>query len=143
MAAPEGSAMEPEILPPVAAQQKLEATRKNRRPNTESLVLGDTSGKTNFHWNNAPHKLWQRGTKAQEQSSDRFPFPRGENLTVLGRSPDSQVNFAAKLPTFRLPRQKPSGFVKSRVPDYSGGTAPDSHRLPFYALAGTQNVPQA
>jgi hypothetical protein len=25
-------------------------------------------------------------------------------------------------------------------PDYSGGTAPDLHRLPFYALAGTQNV---
>jgi hypothetical protein len=25
-------------------------------------------------------------------------------------------------------------------PDYSGGTMPDLHRLPFYALAGTQDV---
>ena len=25
-------------------------------------------------------------------------------------------------------------------PDYSGGTMPDLHRLPFYALAGTQDI---
>jgi hypothetical protein len=25
-------------------------------------------------------------------------------------------------------------------PDYSGGTMPDLHRLPFYALAGTQEL---
>jgi hypothetical protein len=30
--------------------------------------------------------------------------------------------------------------TESRIfPDYSGGTMPDLHRLPFYALAGTQD----
>jgi hypothetical protein len=92
--------MEPETLPPVAAQENLDATRKNRRPKTESIVRGDTDRKIDFHWSNAPHKLWQRGTKAQEQSSDCFPFPRGKNLIVLGRSPDSQVNFSCEAPDF-------------------------------------------
>jgi len=32
-----------------------------------------------------------------------------------------------------------SGFYKERLPTYSGGTAPASHRLPCYALSGTQN----
>ena len=30
--------------------------------------------------------------------------------------------------------------TKSQIPDYSGGTMPDLHRLPFYALAGTQDL---
>jgi hypothetical protein len=30
--------------------------------------------------------------------------------------------------------------MESLLPDYSGGTAPDLHRLPFYALAGTQDL---
>ena len=30
--------------------------------------------------------------------------------------------------------------MESLFPDYSGGTAPDLHRLPFYALAGTQDL---
>jgi hypothetical protein len=37
------------------------------------------------------------------------------------------------------PITKPSGQWKV-FPDYSGGTVPDSHRLPFYALAGTQDI---
>ena len=44
-----------------------------------------------------------------------------------------------RLQIFRLPRQ-PEWLLEDHCPDYSGGTAPDSHRLPFYALAGTQNV---
>jgi hypothetical protein len=31
-------------------------------------------------------------------------------------------------------------LAESQFPDYSGGTMPDFHRLPFYALAGTQNL---
>jgi hypothetical protein len=30
--------------------------------------------------------------------------------------------------------------VESFCPDYSGGTVPDLHRLPYYALAGTQDI---
>ena len=29
--------------------------------------------------------------------------------------------------------------MRANFPDYSGGTMPDLHRLPFYALAGTQD----
>ena len=30
--------------------------------------------------------------------------------------------------------------MRADCPDYSGGTMPDLHRLPFYALAGTQDL---
>src|ERR1700733_11628435 len=47
-----------------------------------------------------------------------------------------------------LPSSRLSAFpdLKNRVasgkffPDYSGGTVPGLHRLPFYALAGTQEI---
>jgi hypothetical protein len=77
--------------------------------------------------------------KSSGRVSDRFPFPRGEeSQIILGRSPDSQAELM--LPSSRLsafPDPGPSGEWKV-FPDYSGGTVPDLHRLPFYALEGTQ-----
>jgi hypothetical protein len=46
----------------------------------------------------------------------------------------------AKLQTFRLPRFENRVASGKVFPDYSGGTVPDLHRLPFYALAGTQDL---
>jgi len=78
--------------------------------------------------------------KGSEQSSDCFPFPRGENLTVLGRSPDFQAGLLDETPDFSPSPIEAEWLYKKSFPDYSGGTAPDLHRLPFYALGGTQNV---
>jgi hypothetical protein len=74
--------------------------------------------------------------------SDRPRFHAEMNHEfILGRSSDLQVES-------QLSDSRPSAFPgliqvaewKVYSPDYSGGTMPDSHRLPFYALAGTQNI---
>jgi hypothetical protein len=82
--------------------------------------------------------------KSSERMSDRFPFPRGEeSQIILDRSPDLQAELM--LPSSRLsafPDSEPSGEWKV-FPDHSGGTVPDLHRLPFYALAGTQDLARA
>ena len=51
----------------------------------------------------------------------------------LGRSSDSRITLLAAPSHSDLPEQwLPAAFV----PDYSGGTAPDSHGIPFLPLAG-------
>lgn len=39
---------------------------------------------------------------------------------------------------FTFPGRRAEWLLKRRAFAYSGGTAPDLHRLPFYALVGTQ-----
>jgi hypothetical protein len=49
-------------------------------------------------------------------------------------------------PSSRLsafPDSKTEWRVEKFFPDYSGGTVPDLHRLPFYAFAGTQEIAKA
>jgi hypothetical protein len=70
-----------------------------------------------------------------------LPCPRGSTVAPSGRSPGSRVQGATRAsnaaPTF--PGNVPSGESK-QLPIYSGGTAPDLDRLPFYALPGTRSV---
>jgi hypothetical protein len=73
--------------------------------------------------------------------SDRPRFHAEKNRELIsGSSPDLQVRLhCSSLRIFRLPRIT-EWLVEASFPDYSGGTVPDSHRLPCYALAGTRNV---
>ena len=69
-----------------------------------------------------------------------LPCPRGSTVAPSGRSPGSwvqEVRTSSAASTF--PGSTPSGESK-QLPIYSGGTAPDFDRLPFYAPAGTRSV---
>jgi hypothetical protein len=74
--------------------------------------------------------------------SDRPRFHAEKNHKfILGRSPDFQAKpLVSGFRSSAFPDCIRVADWKIDCPDYSGGTAPDLHRLPCYALAGTQNV---
>ena len=51
-------------------------------------------------------------------------FYRQAGLLALGSAGESQPSHRS------VPRQWPAQRLNSSVPDYSGGTAPESHRVP-------------
>jgi hypothetical protein len=68
---------------------------------------------------------------------------RRRSQIILDRSPDSQAELKLRSSGLSaFPDARPSDQWKV-FPDYSGGTAPDLHRLPFYALASTQDLAMA
>jgi hypothetical protein len=67
------------------------------------------------------------------------PFHAGRAAYRSARSPGSWVSRFDLAGSAGLPRIASSGFDWPILPTYSGGTAPDSHRLPFYALLGQLN----
>lgn len=57
-----------------------------------------------------------------------------------GGSPGSSIQDARSVsaPFRTFPRRSAEWLIAEELSTYSGGTAPVSHRLPFYALAGTR-----
>src|SRR5580698_8115850 len=87
----------------------------------------------------APHRAEER-CEAQKFMSDRPRFHAEKNHKfTLGRSPDLQAKpFVCGFRSSTFPGCLRVAYWKIHCPEYSGGTVPDSHRLPCYALAGTQ-----
>jgi hypothetical protein len=91
-----------------------------------------------------PRSEWKEGHDATDSKASDSPFPRGVMRPITsGRSPGSWFPrvFEPSSPPSSLPQAQMnlSGSNERRLPTYSGGTAPASHRLPFYAPMGTQS----
>ena len=91
-----------------------------------------------------PRSEWKEGHDATDSKASDSPFPRGVMRPITsGRSPGSWFPrvFEPSSPPSNLPQAQRnlSGSNERRLPTYSGGTAPASHRLPFYAPMGTQS----
>ena len=94
-----------------------------------------------------PRSEWKEGHDATDSKASDSPFPRGVMRPITsGRSPGSWFPrvLEPSSPPSNLPQAQRnlSGSNERRLPTYSGGTAPASHRLPFYAPTGTQSDQQ-
>src|SRR5690606_26628042 len=71
-----------------------------------------------------------RGPGSGKDTHARYPLIReGDTPGVAGRSPGFRVVAWASAPVPAFPSCTDSG--RNRLPGHSGGTAPDSHRLPY------------
>jgi len=89
-----------------------------------------------FGSNNCASPTAGKRHKAQRPMSNCFPFPRGEEIKTV-----SEVGLLIdRLTSENAMDSSPSSIewhTKNPSPEHSGGTMPDLHRLPCYALAGT------
>src|ERR1700679_426509 len=131
----------PVMLPPIAAYIGVNASRrypkkrKDKRPFRATERIESSLGRSK-----RTSRGGKEGARAQRFMSNRPRFHAEKNHKTL-----FQVGFLTLRRSRSVSGFRASAFPGSRrvarwkidCPDYSGGTAPDSHRLPCYALAGS------
>ena len=131
----------PETL--LSSVTRNDAARKERNVmrRFEGPILPAGTTKIAFEQNIGTSNRTRRGPIAQDK---RAIVPVSTRVRITNQSWVGLLiyrqNGCYPVPDLLPSPKESSGIAKGHTPDYSGGTMPDLHRLPFYALTGTQNL---